>query len=70
VPTLFVFGADGKTAASFYGAPPSLHQEAEAKLDALLRSRKGRLDQVIRECFHASTPVATDVTILSPPGHP
>lgn len=36
VPTLFVFDHDGKTAATFYGAPPSLHKEAEAKLAALM----------------------------------
>ena len=37
VPTLFLFGPDGKTAAAFYGAPPTLHAEAEGKLAALLR---------------------------------
>jgi thiol-disulfide isomerase/thioredoxin len=37
VPTLFVFDAEGRTAAAFYGAPPGLHAEAEAKLSALLR---------------------------------
>jgi thiol-disulfide isomerase/thioredoxin len=37
VPTLFLFGADGRTAAVFYGAPPSLHQEAEAELASLLK---------------------------------
>jgi thiol-disulfide isomerase/thioredoxin len=36
VPTLFVFDREGRTAATFYGAPPTLHQEAEAKLAALL----------------------------------
>lgn len=36
VPTLFVFGPDGTTAASYFGAPPTLHAEAEARIDALL----------------------------------
>ena len=38
VPTLFVFDRDAKTAAVFYGAPPPLHAEAEAKLAALLKA--------------------------------
>ena len=37
VPTLFLFGPDGRTAATFYGAPPTLHADAEGRLDALLR---------------------------------
>lgn len=37
VPTLFLFDPDGKAAGAFYGAPPTLHAEAEAKLAALLR---------------------------------
>ena len=37
VPTLFLFDRSGSTAAAFYGAPPTLHQEAEGKLAALLR---------------------------------
>jgi thiol-disulfide isomerase/thioredoxin len=37
VPTLFVFDPAGRTAATFYGAPPTLHGEAEAALGALLR---------------------------------
>ena len=37
VPTLFVFDPQGRTAAAFYGAPPTLHAEAEAALGALLR---------------------------------
>jgi len=37
VPTLFLFGADGRTVAAYYGAPPTLHAEAEAALAALLR---------------------------------
>ena len=37
VPTLLVFDRDGKAAGAFYGAPPTLHSEAETKLAALLR---------------------------------
>lgn len=37
VPTLLVFDREGKTAATFFGAPPTLHGEAEAKLASLLR---------------------------------
>ena len=37
VPTLFLFGADGRTAAAYYGAAPTLHADAEAALAALLR---------------------------------
>ena len=37
VPTLFLFGPDGRTAATFYGAPPTLHADAEGRIDALLR---------------------------------
>lgn len=36
VPTLLVFDKEGKTAGAFYGAPPTLHAEAEAKLASLL----------------------------------
>lgn len=36
VPTLLVFDRDGRTAGAFYGAPPGLHAEAEAKLAALV----------------------------------
>ena len=42
VPTLFAFDRDGKTAATFYGAPPSLHKEAESKLAALLGVQTGQ----------------------------
>lgn len=42
VPMLLVFDRDGKTAATFYGAPPTLHAEAEAKLGALLGEERGR----------------------------
>ena len=37
VPTLLVFDRDGRAAGSFYGAPPTLHADVEAKLTALLR---------------------------------
>jgi thiol-disulfide isomerase/thioredoxin len=37
VPTLFLFDRDGRTAGAFYGAPPGLHAEAEAKLAELLK---------------------------------
>lgn len=36
VPTLLVFDRDGRAAGAFYGAPPGLHAEAEARLAALL----------------------------------
>jgi thiol-disulfide isomerase/thioredoxin len=36
VPTLLVFDREGRTAGAFYGAPPTLHAEAEAKLAALV----------------------------------
>jgi thiol-disulfide isomerase/thioredoxin len=36
VPTLFLFDGAGRTEAVFYGAPPTLHSEVEAKLDGLL----------------------------------
>lgn len=35
VPTLLLFDAEGRAAGTFYGAPPGLHAEAEAKLTAL-----------------------------------
>ena len=37
VPTLLVFDQTGKAAGAFFGAPPTLHSEAETKLAALLR---------------------------------
>lgn len=37
VPTLRVFDREGRTAASFYGAPPDLHAAVETKLAALLQ---------------------------------
>jgi thiol-disulfide isomerase/thioredoxin len=37
VPTLLMFGGDGRTVSTFYGAPPTLHAEAEAALAALLK---------------------------------
>jgi thiol-disulfide isomerase/thioredoxin len=36
VPTLFLFDRDGRGAGAFYGAPPNLHADAEAKIDRLL----------------------------------
>jgi thiol-disulfide isomerase/thioredoxin len=36
VPTLFLFDRTGRRAATFYGAPPTLHGEAEAVLASLL----------------------------------
>ena len=38
VPTMFLFGPDGAAAATFYGAPPTLHADAEARIAALLRA--------------------------------
>jgi len=35
VPTLLLFDKSGRSAAAFYGAPPTLHAEAEAKLAPL-----------------------------------
>lgn len=37
VPTLFLFDREGRTAGAFYGAPPTLHSEAEARIGTLLR---------------------------------
>jgi thiol-disulfide isomerase/thioredoxin len=37
VPTLLMFDRQGRTAGAYFGAPPELHQEAEAKLAALLK---------------------------------
>lgn len=39
LPTLHLFGPDGRGAATFYGATPDLHAQAEAKLTALVRPR-------------------------------
>lgn len=39
VPTLLVFDPEGRAAGAFYGAPPGLHAEAEAKLASLLGAR-------------------------------
>jgi thiol-disulfide isomerase/thioredoxin len=36
VPTLLVFDRQGRAAGSFFGAPPSLHGDAEARLSRLL----------------------------------
>ena len=40
VPTLFLFGPDGRTAATFSGAPPTLHADAEGRIDSLLETRR------------------------------
>ena len=37
VPTLLVFDGQGRAAGAFYGAPPGLHAEAEARLESLLK---------------------------------
>jgi thiol-disulfide isomerase/thioredoxin len=39
VPTLLVFDRQGRAAGAYYGAPPGLHEEAEARLAALLTAR-------------------------------
>jgi len=36
VPTLLIFDRRGRTAATYFGAPPDLHAQAEAKLSPLL----------------------------------
>lgn len=40
VPTLFLFGRDGKTARVLYGAAPDLHQQVETALAALAQPSK------------------------------
>jgi thiol-disulfide isomerase/thioredoxin len=37
VPTLLLFDGGGRAAGAFYGAPPSLHADAEAKVAAVLK---------------------------------
>lgn len=37
VPTLHVFDEKGRTAATFFGAPPTLHAEVEAKVAGLIK---------------------------------
>jgi thiol-disulfide isomerase/thioredoxin len=37
VPTLLLFDREGRGAASWFGAPPTLHEDVEAKLEALRR---------------------------------
>jgi hypothetical protein len=36
VPTLFLFDREGRTASVLYGAPPTLHADAQARLASLL----------------------------------
>lgn len=38
VPTLFVFDPKGRTAATYFGAPPTLHADAETRIQAILRN--------------------------------
>jgi len=40
MPTLLLFDGQGSRVASFFGAPPTLHGEVEAKLEPLLRERR------------------------------
>ena len=42
VPSMFLFDQNGKTAATFFGAPPTLHQDAEAKIAAIVKTPKRR----------------------------
>lgn len=42
VPTLLIFDRGGRTAATFYGAPPGLHAAIEAKLASLLEQPSGK----------------------------
>jgi thiol-disulfide isomerase/thioredoxin len=37
VPTLLLFDRQGRAAGAFYGAPPGLHAEAEARVASLLK---------------------------------
>ena len=37
VPTMFIFDRTGKTARVLYGAPPDLHEQAEATLNGLVK---------------------------------
>ena len=37
VPTLLLYDTNGEAAGAFFGAPPTLHADAEAKLAALVR---------------------------------
>jgi thiol-disulfide isomerase/thioredoxin len=37
VPTLMIFGPDGRTEAVFYGAPPDLHERVLSKIEELAR---------------------------------
>jgi thiol-disulfide isomerase/thioredoxin len=38
VPTLFVFDANGRAASTYFGAPPTLHADAETRIEAILRN--------------------------------
>jgi len=37
VPTMFLFDTNGKTAKVLYGAPPDLHEQAEQKIEELMK---------------------------------
>lgn len=39
VPTLLLFDGGGKLGGAFYGAPPTLHAEAETRLASILGRR-------------------------------
>jgi hypothetical protein len=39
VPTLFLFDREGKTVGTFFGAPPTLHKDAETKLAAAVMQK-------------------------------
>ena len=43
VPTLLIFDPQGRTAATFFGAPPELHAQAEARLNAVAPKTGGGL---------------------------
>jgi thiol-disulfide isomerase/thioredoxin len=45
VPTLLLFDRDGNAAASWFGAPPSLHSEVEARLGTLVAPAASRTPQ-------------------------
>jgi thiol-disulfide isomerase/thioredoxin len=42
VPTLLLFDREGRSAGAFYGAPPDLHERAEARISSLLAKPAGR----------------------------
>jgi thiol-disulfide isomerase/thioredoxin len=42
VPTLLLYGPDGRGAGAFYGAPPDLHAKVEAAISKLVENQRGR----------------------------